>query len=113
MFYKDFNVTNLKMKGDWETWANDIEEYFIVSGFSTYFEALKYYRLPTIPDDAPAETKADHVILLSQARYVLFRSIGSTIKREISKERFAVGNVLQLWSAIRSCSFYVIKAPYN
>ena len=61
--------------------------------------------MPTIPAESSEEQQASHEVILSQARYILYTSIGSSIKREISKERFSVGNVLQLWTAIRSCFF--------
>ena len=34
LFYKDYAVEILELKGDYETWIRDIAEYFQVSGFS-------------------------------------------------------------------------------
>ena len=106
LFYKDFTVTTLEIKGDYEVWANDLEEYFLVSGYPEIYDSIARYVIPTIAGNASAEAKAVHITVLKQSRYTLYRSIGTSIKKEIAKEKFATSNVLELWIAIRSC-FYL------
>lgn len=83
LFYKDYAVEVLELKGDYETWVRDIAEYFTVSGFPGYFKAINSYEMPVwntdcgpIPADKVAECKQRHEVILAQARYAVYRSIG-------------------------------------
>ena len=90
LFFKDFNVKELEFNGDYETWANDMGEYFTISGFSRYFKALQNYKLPELGDvdeKFAEELAVLHDQVKAQGRYVIHRSLGPTVKREISKER--------------------------
>ena len=108
LFYKDYAVKELETSGDYETWARDIEEYFAVSNLSRYYQAIAQYEMPVmgeVPEEKKVELKALHERILVQARYAIYRSLGSTIKREIAKEHYANTTVLDLWVAVRNCFF--------
>jgi hypothetical protein len=117
LFYKDYAVKTLELKGDYEIWVRDIEEYFTVSGLPGHFAAIIDYTEPDVNADLPdgeelkdepqrIDKKARHAIIMTQARYSIYKSLGDSIKREIAKERFNTTNVLDLWRAVRSC-FYI------
>ena len=110
LFFKNYAVEVLELKGDYETWVRDIEAYFDVSGFPETFRAISDYTQPTWEMDRPDgsdedEMKQRYPIMLAQARYSVWRGIGPTIKREIAKEGFITTTVLDLWIAVRSCFF--------
>ena len=91
LFYPDFCVKTLELKGDYEIWSKDIEEYFTVSGFPTYFKAITEFAEPDVNDDLPAEAKeidlqARHQQALQQARYAIYRSLGDSVKREMANK---------------------------
>ena len=143
LFYKDYVVRTLELKGDYEIWVRDIEEYFAVSGLPEHFAAIVDYTKPDIradfdeelyvppkrtkpktrgnaessssssaePEQQMAETKEidlrlRHTVIMKQARYAVYRSLGDTIKREIAKEGFNTATVMDLWVAVRNC-FYL------
>ena len=135
LFYKDYVVRTLELKGDYEIWARDIEEYFAVSGLPEHFAAIANFTKPDINADydedlygpikaprkpatrssssssnAEPEQQADakdvdlklrHELIMKQARYAVYRSLGDTIKREIAKENYNTARI-----AVRSC-FYL------
>ena len=110
LFFKDYAVKTLELKGDYEIWAHDIEEYFSVSGLPNYFQAIVDYTEPDLnmdirEDEAEVDKTARHTLLMKQARYAIYRSLGDSIKREMAKEKLAITNVMDLWRAVRSC-FY-------
>ncbi len=112
LFYKDFAVKTLELKGDYEIWARDIEEYFQVSGFPEHFKAIVDYTIPDEKHDleverADVDLKARHDTIMLQAKYAVYRSLGESIKREIAKERLVTTTVVELWKAVRSC-FYLV-----
>jgi hypothetical protein len=111
LFFKDYTIRTLELKGDYEIWTHDIEEYFIVSGLPNYYTSIVAYTEPDVNHDIrPGEEEIDKVTrknqLMLQARYIIYRSLGDSIKREIAKERYLTDNVLNLWRAVRSC-FYL------
>ena len=50
--------------------------------------------------------EALHAQDMAQGRYVIYSSLGPTIKREVAKERFKTTSILDLWIAVRNC-FYL------
>ena len=57
LFYKDYTIKTLEIKGDYEIWAKDIEEYFAVSGFPQHFDAIKDYQEPELEHDLQFEVE--------------------------------------------------------
>jgi len=111
LFFKEYSVKTLELKGDYEIWVNDIEEYFLVSGFPQAFRAIQEYVEIDINTDyegehKEAELKARHALIVNQSRYAIYRSLGDTVKREIAKEHLSIEQVIDLWRAVRSC-FYL------
>jgi len=111
LFFKDYAVKTLELKGDYEIWSRDIEEYFNVSGLPTFFAAIVEYseadpKADLRPDEKDCNLDIRHALIMKQARYAIYRSLGDTIKREIAKEKLDTTNVCDLWRAIRSC-FYL------
>jgi hypothetical protein len=112
LFYRDYCVKTLEIKGDYEIWAKDIEEYFTVSGLPAHFSAIIQFTEPDDNDDLPQDAKnvdlkVRHQQILQQARYAIYRSLGDTVKKEMAKERYDTSNAMHLWRAVRSC-FYLI-----
>ena len=114
LFYKDYSVKTLEIKGDYEIWANDMKEYFTVSGYPHSFWRIYSNEAPR-PDaeeepeeekEPSAEAIKGHLPWLAQARYAIYRSLGDSIKREIAKQKYDVHNVNDLWLAVRYC-FYL------
>src|SRR5688572_17029673 len=116
LFFKEYSVKTLELKGDYEIWVHVVEEYFHVSGFPQAFQAIQDYALIDVNTDCADEIEEEnkqmmaarrtrHALLLSQSRYAIYRSLGDTVKREIAKERLSTENVIDLWRAVRSC-FY-------
>lgn len=40
VFFKDYSIKPLELKGDYELWAEDVKEYFAVSGLPQTFAAI-------------------------------------------------------------------------
>jgi len=80
LFFKDYVVKTLELKGDYEIWAHDIEEYFIVSGYPNYFAAINEYVEPDPNQDIPegeeekVDKKARHAMLMSQSRFAICKT---------------------------------------
>ena len=90
------------------TWAMDMQEYFVVSGFSTYFEALAEFRMPTIAGDATQEQKTAHLVVLSQARYSICPSKGKLLKKDM--KLLACFSCGQQSGIVSTCE---MRAQYN
>src|SRR5688572_12034176 len=54
LFYPEYSVKTLELKGDYEMWTNDVKEYFLVSGFPACFEAITKNRMPELNTDYQA-----------------------------------------------------------
>jgi len=100
LFYKDCAIAVLEMRGDYETWVTDVQEYFNVSGFQKYFDKMTDSKIPVytdcdgvIPEDKIEEYKTRHSTILKQAHYIIYKSTGPTIKREIKKEGYVTKDV--------------------
>src|ERR1043165_4270895 len=101
----------LELKDDYETWVTDVCEYFVVSNYPELGKALKdgtpiSSRFDAIPGESAQVTAERNKIVHQQGRYVIYRSIGQTIKREIIKTKSETKNLADLWVAIRDC-FYL------
>ena len=107
LFYPEYCVRALELKGDYEIWAADIKEYFHVSGYPNYFKCIDEYTEPDPnydipegdekqPEDKRIDKEARHKTLLQQSRYAIYRSLGDSIKKELAKERFAIDKVVDL-----------------
>ena len=101
MFFKDCAIKDLELNGDYETWANDVGEYFAISGFGKYFASIIRYELPVLllgavalEEKQQADMEALHAQVMAQGRYVIYSSLGPTIKREVAKERFKTTSIL-------------------
>ena len=111
LFFKECAIKTLEIREDYETWVSDIREYFNVSGYPELSTALASGKhIPLEFDRLPWESKIDmqqrNVTVLLQGRYVIYRCIGITIKKEISKAKYKTETLEQLWIAIRNC-FYL------
>ena len=58
LFFPEYVVKTLELKGDYEIWAKDIQEYFIVSGYPQHFAAIAAYTEPDVNHDLAQEGKA-------------------------------------------------------
>jgi hypothetical protein len=134
LFYPEYSVKTLELKGDYEMWTNDIREYFLVSGFPAAFDAITKNRMPELttdyvapqpeekvkpkakknqPEDAAETDDPPKIVdldvrykaIVSQARYSIHRSLGESIKKEVAKMGLPTGSVVELWTAVRSCFF--------
>src|SRR3954468_8266392 len=62
LFAKDYGVRTLELKGDYEIWARDIEEYFLASGLPQHFAAITSNTEPDVNDDY------DEAMMIQQKR---------------------------------------------
>ena len=112
LFFKECGIKTLEIKEDYETWVSDVNEYFAVSGYPQLGRALKNGSpisdiLDALPGEQAQETIRRNKQVQLQGRYVLYKSIGASVKREITKNtKQKTDTLLELWTAIRNC-FYL------
>ena len=116
LFFRDFNVKTLETNGDYEIWAEDMREYFNVSNYPALFRAISNgedidkevdYEAQEEPSAQEAKVNFDLRLktLMSQAKYAIYRSLGDSIKKSISKDNLDTSTPQNLFNAVRSCFF--------
>ena len=151
LFYSDYTIPLLELKGNYEMWVLDVENYFSVSRLLEHFASIRDNTEPDIRHDLIEEVKKKkttratrsreatttttttttttsslaelveeedkeellqislkvrHDLIMTQSRFVLWKGIGESIKREITREQLVTATSMDLWVAIRSC-FYL------
>jgi hypothetical protein len=128
LFYNDYTIPTLELKGNYEMWVLDVQNYFEVSRLPAHFSAICDNTEPDIradyePEDIPEKKKkrtkakastsstsasaidvdldeeekteeiinislkARHSLIMSQSRFVLWKGIGESIKRECDPKK--------------------------
>ena len=113
LFFQDYSVKTLEVKGDYEIWAHDIQEYFNVSGYPRSFEEITNHFVPR-PDAENPPVEVDYKN--SQQKNQKSRTLAGSsetchlpqpcdsIKRKLPS-KYETRQVHDLWLSVRYCFF--------